>query len=81
MALAPCATASLMQVVCCWTSFLLSQTETVKPYLAAFFWYIFQEKACDGLLIWATNVSFWRPSPVPRSLERRWAGRRRRQPR
>ena len=51
------ATASLMQVVCCWTSPLLSQTETSKPYFSAFFWYIFQEKAWDGLSIWATNVS------------------------
>src|SRR6185295_11460548 len=57
MASTPCATASLMQVVCCWTSPLLSQTETLKPYFAAFFWYIFQEKACDGLSIWAMNIS------------------------
>ena len=56
MALVPCATASLMQVVCCWTSPLLSQTATFQPYCSAFFWYIFQEKACDGLSIWATNV-------------------------
>src|ERR1044072_5552714 len=57
MALTPCATASLMQVVCCWTSPLLSQTLTLKPYFSAFFWYIFQEKAWDGLSIWATNIS------------------------
>src|SRR6185503_14729753 len=69
MALAPAATASLMQVVCCWTSFLLSQTETWNPYFAAFFWYIFQEKPWDGLSICATNVSFFKaavvaPAPV-----------------
>src|SRR6187200_1459041 len=57
MALVPAATASLMQVVCFWTSPPLSQFETSKPYWAAFFWYIFQEKAWDGLSIWAMNVS------------------------
>src|SRR5215212_10396748 len=62
MALMPCATASLMQVVCCWTSFLLSQTETSNPYFAAFFWYIFQEKPWDGLSICAMNMSLALPA-------------------
>ena len=53
-----------MQVVCCCTSFLLSQTETLKPYLAAFFWNIFQEKAWDGLSIWATNARVCRSAPA-----------------
>src|ERR1044071_1541626 len=62
MALMPCATWSLMHVVCCWTSFFLSQTETSKPYLAAFFWYIFQEKPWDGLSICAMNMSLALPA-------------------
>src|SRR6476659_3027672 len=50
------ATALLMAAVCCWASFLLSMLMTLKPYLSAFFWYIFQEKACDGFVIVAMNA-------------------------
>src|SRR6188508_1312546 len=50
------ATALLMAAVCCWASFLLSMLITLKPYLAAFFWYIFQEKAWDGFVIVAMNA-------------------------
>ena len=39
-----------------WTSPLLSRLMTLKPYLSAFFWYIFQEKAWDGFCIWAMNA-------------------------
>ena len=51
------ATALLMAAVCCWASFLLSMLMTLKPYLSAFFWYIFQEKAWDGFVIVAMNAS------------------------
>src|SRR6478736_3961998 len=50
------ATALLMAAVCCWASFLLSMLMTLKPYFAAFFWYIFQEKAWDGFVIVAMNA-------------------------
>ena len=71
-----------MQVVCCWTSPLLSQTGTLKPYFAAFFWYIFQEKAWDGLSIWAMNISVGlspgrgRAADPPRWALRHWPRRR-----
>ena len=51
------ATALLMAAVCCWASFPLSRLMTLKPYLAAFFWYIFQEKAWDGFCHRAMNAS------------------------
>src|SRR6185295_10863199 len=60
-----CATALLMAAVCVWTSPLLSRLMTLKPYLAAFFWYIFQEKACDGFCIWAMKASVGAPAPAP----------------
>src|SRR6478672_5709126 len=50
------ATALLMAAVCCWASFLLSMLMTLKPYLSAFFWYIFQENAWDGFVIVAMNA-------------------------
>src|SRR4029079_15009660 len=50
------ATALLMAAVCCWASFLLSMLMTLKPYFAAFFWYIFQEKAWDGFVMVAMNA-------------------------
>src|SRR5262245_583096 len=59
------ATALLMAAVCVWTSPLLSRLMTLKPYLPAFFWYIFQEKAWDGFCIWAMNASVGAPAPAP----------------
>src|SRR4029077_2558348 len=56
------ATALLMAAVCFCTSPPLSRTMTLKPYLAAFFWYIFQEYAWDGFCCWAMNASVGRPA-------------------
>src|SRR6478609_7704132 len=48
---------------------------TLKPYLAAFFWYIFHEYAWDGFCIWAMKARVGRLPPAeeaagdPASLE------------
>src|SRR4029077_6355739 len=58
------ATALLMAAVCFWTSPPLSKLMTLKPYLAAFFWYIFQEKAWDGFGICAMKASVGKSPPA-----------------
>src|SRR5258706_7636360 len=63
------ATALLMAAVCFWTSPPLSKLMTLKPYLAAFFWYIFQEKAWDGFGICAMNASVGKSPPAEGAVD------------